>query len=242
MGWRATPETAERPVQEADLWRDYRDAFQSLADEQRAFVRAMQKGDRRLRAYCGYNSDMTPLESELVEQGLACLLYRVESGTWQLGKGPNEDLKARFEALATRAGIALHPPQGIAARDFWLHRLCLHLRRTENKGFFGGTDTSGYIEDVSQTSATFCSWLETKALEVQRTSPETDANRPKNEREAFVMPILGRKGWSIHDWAVNADVDFHTANDYLKGKTRPYRSTRKKLAGSLDIRVEDLPQ
>jgi len=242
MGRRATPEAAERAVQEADLWRDYRDAFQSLADEQRAFVRAMQKGDRRLRAYCSYNSDMTPLESQLVEQGLACLLYRLESGTWQLGEGPNEDLKARFEALATRAGIALHTPHDIAARDFWLHHLCLHLRRTGNKGFFGGTDTGGYIEDVCQTSATFCSWLERKALEVQRTSPETGASKPKNKREAFVMPILGRKGWSIHEWAVESRVDFHTANNYLKGKTRSYRSTRKKLADSLDVEVEKLPE
>jgi len=35
-----------------------------------------------------------------------------------------------------------------------------------------------------------------------------------------VMPILGRKGWSIHEWAVESRVDFHTANKYLKGKTR----------------------
>jgi transcriptional regulator with XRE-family HTH domain len=56
------------------------------------------------------------------------------------------------------------------------------------------------------------------------------------------MPILAKRGWSIHEWAVNSDVDFHTANGYLKGETNPFRSTRKKLAESLGIKVEELPQ
>jgi len=40
-----------------------------------------------------------------------------------------------------------------------------------------------------------------------------------NERERFVRPILDRKGWSTHQFAVEAEVDFHTANDYLKGNS-----------------------
>jgi hypothetical protein len=36
-------------------------------------------------------------------------------------------------------------------------------------------------------------------------------------------------------------VDFHTANDYLKGKTNSYKSTRKKLADALGVPVEELP-
>lgn len=61
-------------------------------------------------------------------------------------------------------------------------------------------------------------------------------------RKSFVMPILQTKGWSVHDWAINSGVDFHTANDYLNGKTKPYSSTRKKLAESLGIEVQDLPK
>jgi lambda repressor-like predicted transcriptional regulator len=57
-----------------------------------------------------------------------------------------------------------------------------------------------------------------------------------------VQPILAKNGWSIHDWAIESEVDFHTANNYLKGKSKPYRSTRKKLADSLGISVQDLPQ
>ena len=60
-------------------------------------------------------------------------------------------------------------------------------------------------------------------------------------RKAFLQPILDKKGFSVHDWANEADVDFHTANDYLKGSTKPYQSTRKKLADALGVKVEDLP-
>jgi hypothetical protein len=62
------------------------------------------------------------------------------------------------------------------------------------------------------------------------------------DRKQLIDPILTRKGWSIHDWAVQSEVDFHTANDYLMGKTNPFRSTRKKLATSLGVAVETLPR
>jgi hypothetical protein len=65
---------------------------------------------------------------------------------------------------------------------------------------------------------------------------EEQSPRPGNERQKFVQPLLEAKGWSIHDWAKNASVDFHTANNYLKGKTNPYPNTRKKLADALGVR------
>jgi lambda repressor-like predicted transcriptional regulator len=61
------------------------------------------------------------------------------------------------------------------------------------------------------------------------------------KRKAFIMPLLTAKGWSILDWAIASGVDGHTASDYLKGATKPYRSTRKKLADSLGVEVEALP-
>jgi hypothetical protein len=61
-------------------------------------------------------------------------------------------------------------------------------------------------------------------------------------RAAFITPILEKKGWSILDWANNSGVDFHTANDYLRGSTKPYASTRKKLADSLGVTVDELPK
>lgn len=57
--------------------------------------------------------------------------------------------------------------------------------------------------------------------------------KPRERSE--IRSILGTKGMSVHDWAIQAGVDFHTADNYLKGKTRPYQSTRKKLADALGL-------
>ena len=70
-----------------------------------------------------------------------------------------------------------------------------------------------------------------------------DTNRLEKERSLFVQPRLDKRGWSIKDWAEHSNVDFHTANDYLKGKTaKPYKSTRLKLAKSLHVAVGTLPK
>jgi hypothetical protein len=66
--------------------------------------------------------------------------------------------------------------------------------------------------------------------------------RRRNKRTSVVRPLLDAKGWSDHDWARNSRVDFHTAREYLRGKRNPYPSTRKKLAESLGISTEDLPE
>jgi ribosome-binding protein aMBF1 (putative translation factor) len=63
-----------------------------------------------------------------------------------------------------------------------------------------------------------------------------------NSREALIRPILEEKGFSVHDWATKAKVDFHTANNYLKGKTKPQPSTLKKLADALGVEVAKLPK
>jgi lambda repressor-like predicted transcriptional regulator len=72
---------------------------------------------------------------------------------------------------------------------------------------------------------------------VKRASYSASGPATSNAREAFIRPILEKKGFSVHDWARTAKVDFHTANNYLKGKTRPYPSTLKKLADALDVEV-----
>jgi len=57
-----------------------------------------------------------------------------------------------------------------------------------------------------------------------------------------VQPILDQKGWSILDWATEANVAPHTATDYIAGKTSPYPSTRKKLATALGVTIQQLPK
>jgi lambda repressor-like predicted transcriptional regulator len=63
-----------------------------------------------------------------------------------------------------------------------------------------------------------------------------------NAREAFLSPILKKKGFSVHDWAKTAKVDFHTANNYLRGKTKPHPTNLKKLADALGVEVANLPE
>jgi len=68
------------------------------------------------------------------------------------------------------------------------------------------------------------------------------ADKPGDQRAILVKSLLEKKGFSVHDWASKAGVDFHTADDYLKGKTKPYPATRKKLADALGVEVAKLPR
>jgi len=81
------------------------------------------------------------------------------------------------------------------------------------------------------------------AISPQDSNPgkSTDVTAP-NERERFVRPILEKKAWSTFQFALEADVDFHTANDYLNGKNKPNRTTRARLAKALEVPVEKLPK
>jgi lambda repressor-like predicted transcriptional regulator len=58
---------------------------------------------------------------------------------------------------------------------------------------------------------------------------------------SVIQPMLDSHGWSVHEFAKRAGVDFNTVKLYLKGMRRPYPSTRKKMADALGIRLEDLP-
>jgi len=78
--------------------------------------------------------------------------------------------------------------------------------------------------------------LEREASQSQD-APEGKRTEPTalNPRRAFVLPLLEQMGWSILDWANEANVSHATAQDYLDNKTKPYPSTRKKLAKALGV-------
>jgi hypothetical protein len=159
--------TADETLFEADFWRDLSSKMQALANEEKKILGAIRE-DRCLLVYCEYNADITDDESELIRKKLFCLLYRLESGRWDLTEGPNDSFKARFVALASRAGKQLGrkqlgPPKGIKAADFFLHSLCLHLRKMRRLRF--ASDTNAIIVNLCQASATFFSWLENEAVE-----------------------------------------------------------------------------
>src|SRR5579859_262985 len=65
--------------------------------------------------------------------------------------------------------------------------------------------------------------------------PVSDIPSGMNTRQAFVLPLLEQRGWSIFEWANEAGVDHATAIDYLRGIRKPYPSTRAKLAKALGI-------
>jgi len=61
-------------------------------------------------------------------------------------------------------------------------------------------------------------------------------------RQKFIKRRMKEKGWSRGDWAQESGVDYHTIADFLDGKTKPYASTRKKLAETLGVEIDDFPE
>jgi len=104
----------------------------------------------------------------------------------------------------------------ISADDEWYHRQLARL------AFLEGSQITPSSDEHTQEIE--------KALGIA--PPPT---QPIKAREAFVRPLLEKRGWSIRDWAAKANVNHRTANDYLEGVTNPYPSTRKKLAQALDL-------
>jgi hypothetical protein len=72
--------------------------------------------------------------------------------------------------------------------------------------------------------------------------PGTGKKDIAKTRKSFIDPLLMEKGWSILDWANEAEVAYHTAADYLAGTTHPFRSSRAKLAKALNISPNTLPE
>jgi len=203
---------------QSDLWKEFGNEFARLAREEEGIAR---KKDQLLGALSDCKS-ASPFHGPLPECGL-----------WNISGGVSENFQARFRALASRAGVALGSPKGTAPEDSWLHHLYLDLRENDSKHLIVASRDGGVISRVCKASGTFCARLERKALE---------ANGAQQTREAFLRQILDKEGFSVNDWAARAKVDFHTANDYLKGKKKPYPSTLKKLADALGRTVAEMAE
>ena len=165
---------------QAEEWRDFHNRFMHLADKQKQIVRAT-----RLEGYCSF--------ADPEFEGDCCVLPTLESAMLELSKGPDELLKARFEALATAAGKALGCKKDVQPLKFWLYSLFMHLRQTGSRHLFApmghGTvgvltveRAGGIITDVCEASAIFCSRLEKRALE--QSEPNEPAATQKAERKS----------------------------------------------------------
>jgi lambda repressor-like predicted transcriptional regulator len=73
-------------------------------------------------------------------------------------------------------------------------------------------------------------------------SPAPDMPKDAQTRRQFILPLLEQRGWSILDWANEAQVSHSTAQDYLENRRNPYRSTRLKLAKSLGVSIQLFPR
>jgi|SRR6266567_6845255 len=71
----------------------------------------------------------------------------------------------------------------------------------------------------------------------------SDSQAHTNARRRRILePILNNRGLSPHGWAVQAEVNWHTVDSYLNGKTQPTKDTRKRLANALGMEPQDLPE
>ena len=202
---------------DSNLWRDFAAQFEALSRP---------------------HADVRGTWQHVVSSGV--------SGDWRLdGDAP---LRIRFEALARRAATELPIKRSTDLLIAWLEAL-----REDGRDFrFWDSFPTGYvignIDRLCEASANFCRKLESLALqgefeEKQRAQTTPEAKPPEIiSRQAFVTPLLEAKGWSILDWATEAEVSHATAIDYLQGKRTPYRSTRLKLAKALNVSVDQLPK
>lgn len=177
-----------------------------------------------------------------------------------LSRIPANDLVNRYKAVETKLARERNAPLVEALRDnLQLLRDEMEKRmKRRDRGIlkiaaealkYGAEELASEQLEATRTEATKVVASLGTATNVASGQHETSLPKPPSapsadrgrRRSSFVMPLLAQKGWSTRDWAVNAEVDFHTVNDFLKGRTDPYRSTRKKLAESLGVAVEKLP-
>jgi hypothetical protein len=175
-----------------DLWRGLHDDFQALSNEERSIMRETGK-DHVLRATCTYNEHPEVWETGKPEQGLFCLLQVPECGLWILSEGPNENFRARFEALGVRAAIALGSPKDTDLLDYWLHRLFLDLRENNSHELLAASEEGGMILHVCEASATFCSRVEKRALGTTTLAAEQEARRHKRLRATIDSPSAAKR-------------------------------------------------
>lgn len=62
------------------------------------------------------------------------------------------------------------------------------------------------------------------------------------QRQAFIDPILAKKGLTRSKWASRAGVDPSVVYGYMDGTSSPRADTRKALADVLGVEASDLPQ
>lgn len=152
---------------EAAGWRDFHSRFTELANEEQHLVQ--QIVDATGRNLCMY-------------------AYRTRQGQWKFGGGIKDDFREQVRTLAVGASIYIGAPKDADREDSWLDRLYRFLCEMNSSCLFEQNvlDSSeetfpkygGGILRVCEASASFCSWLERKALEhAENGSPAQNSDK-----------------------------------------------------------------
>ena len=173
-----------------------------------------------------------------------------------------EHLQARFELLATKAGIALGARPETSPEEFWFYRLFLDLRANRSPLTRFSTEAGGFIDRVVEASATACAWLDRQRLAMSYQSQESEwralnqretfmdgaavesggerrARERSEKRNAVVVPILTSKGWKRCRWVVKAGVSKNSVYEYLSGKRNLSIENHKAMAEALELKPDE---
>lgn len=169
---------AEEPITggEPGVWQRLHAEFEAISIEEQKELRNTRQ-DRGLHAFDDFKNAASS-----------------EFGDWMLYEGPNESLRARFEVLATCAGIALGSSQGTKPIDFWFSRLYLDLmeNRSKHLRFATKKGEDGIIEFVCAASAIFCARLEKDALEKSGTKMVIEALGTGRAQQSRTLSCKGQ--------------------------------------------------
>jgi len=214
-----------------NTWKKIHDEFKALMEDEDEIVRQRESGE------CGY-AYITVGEAGEFEGWIEGIT--------------TERLQARFETLATEAGIALGASAGTPPITYWLRGLYLDLRASSSDLVRSSGDRGGFIDRLFEASVIYCSRLERQSLENQldvgkelseaiETAKEESVPERSERRRAVVLPILGSKKWSRGKWASKAGVGKNSVYEYLSGKRDLGIQNRTALAEELGLKPEDLP-
>jgi hypothetical protein len=226
-----------------------------IKEEFRPFQEELQRKYRRARLVGP--GDEKPLIGILCEDA-AFVFKRLTSKRLAAGRGDPEQFKRAISMEGGDAETAMwfaHDLYRVSGDGrmlkHWTQPIMSTLqdliRQADDIWWLPGLVPQGWEEFLSSEPPT-APPEPASSLELNGTNPcEKVGTKLRNPadlaraRRKVITPLLEQKGWSITQWAIEAQVDFHTANDYLEGKTSPRASTRVQLARALGIPVEMLP-
>jgi hypothetical protein len=124
-------------------WKQIGDKFKTLMEEEDLLARERILGERcYVYVACGQSGE----------------------SSWAEGFA-TESFQARFELVATEAGVALGCPPGTSPETYWLNRLRLELIATDSDFSHMYDGANGVIERLFEASNIFCLRLDRRELE-----------------------------------------------------------------------------